>query len=469
MKSKRAVIYIVAGVVCALVAAWAAHKYLSQSKPSQPQIERVEILLALRDINFGEVLTPRGGEQEPNVAFISWPKNSVPAEAIREKSYLAEGTWRAWSDIVKHEPILKPRIISDEQFIPEDMYLERVKVDKQDIKTGMLRPGMSVDVLQIVDKKPMDFMRCVKLYAVGSLDRLGRPLPKKDEEISPNVLLLIKKEHREDFIGADKSHDLLLRPAAGTHPDGPVLVNALDKEMVREEEAKGLLAEARELAKEQEYRQALEKLNSIVDEYGDFTKIALEASKLTGDVRARFANSLFKQAETALDEREDFTRTLSLLDRIERECPETGIEERIAALRARAEESLEEHRRVARFEAMRQETRDAIERGDLPAAEQKLKELEKLAADVSQTEEGQPTLQHVCAQLQKELKDSRGKYRLDRRVVETLLGEGQLERAQDKVEEIRERFPDHPDNASLQRLVDQAQDPELESPENTAG
>jgi len=447
----------VVGIGCALIAAWAAHRYLSQSTPGGAEVERVQILLAVRDINFGAILVLPGGEDETNVRFVSWPKNLVPAEAIREKAEIADGTWRAWADIVKHEPILKPRIVSDEEFIPEDMYLERVEVDKQDIKTGMLRPGMSVDVLQIVDKKPMDFMRSVRLYAVGSLDRLGRPAPKKKGEISSNVLLLIKKEHRDDFIGAEKSHELLLRPAAGVHADAPVLVNALDKEKVREEEAKELLTSAKEMSKEGEYQQCLDNLNTIVDEYGEFTEIALEASKLARRARTGFAQSMLGQAETALDDSADFSRTLALLDRIERDCPDSGMEEEIAALRARAEQALQQHRRVARFQAIRHEIADAIERGDLPAAEEILKQIEEFEAGVLQTDEGEISAEAVCRELQKELKDAAGEYELDRQVVKMLLDEGQLERAREKVEQIKEEFPEHPDNASLEQLVDEAE------------
>ncbi len=461
MKTQRAILYLAVGVVCALVAALAAHRYLSQGGTNEPQVERVHILLATRDISFGErlVLPGEGEEEEHNVRFVAWPRNLVPAGAIpeEEKAETLGEVCRAWTDITQHEPILKPRVIADADFIPESMYLERVRVDREDIVSGLLRPGMSVDVLQMVDRRPLDFMRCVRLYAVGSLDRLGRPAPRREDDVSPNVLLLIRKEHRQDFIAADKSHELLLRPAAGPCGNGPVLVNAYQQEQVRRQEAGDLLAAARQLIEEGEYEDALSTLERAVSQYGELGEVTEQAPTLAVEARAGLAASLLRDAETALNEDADFSRTMSLLDRIERECPEHGLDERVADLRARAERALQDHRRAARFTSARREVEQAIARGRLPQAEEKLRELESFEGGPFQTEQGEVSPEEVYRQLRRRLHEAGSRYRLDRQVVETFVNDGQFERARQKIGQMKEQFPDHPQNPQLERLIEEAE------------
>ncbi|NIR00851.1 MAG: hypothetical protein GTN78_11725, partial [Gemmatimonadales bacterium] len=180
--------------------------------------------------------------------------------------------WVAREPMVKHEPVLKARLVARKDFIPQEMYLQRVRVPEEDVKTGMLQAGMRVDVLEIVDNKPREFMRCVRVCAVGSRDRVGKPPPDMGE-VSPNVFLLLKKKHRLTFLDAQLAHQFRLLEAAGPCEEGPVLVEQESEEVIRTREAEGRLSKAAEAVASGRYDHALAALDEVTDQYGDLPEV----------------------------------------------------------------------------------------------------------------------------------------------------------------------------------------------------
>lgn len=444
-------LYLAAGLVCAALAAFGAYKHLSTAEGG-PAVPRTKILLARRDISYGELIRAEQEEgAEPNAVFVPWPEDTIPQGAFTRPEDIDQGEWRARMHLFKHEPILRPRLVKEDNFVPEGMYLERVRVEPADIKSGLLRAGMTVDVYKIVNRQPIDFMRCVKLYAVGSLDHLGRPSRKKKNSSNANVLLLIRMEHRQEFLAAKAAHPLLLREAEGACEQGPVLVEQHGEEE-RLQKAEAALERARDQADGGRYEDAVDALENVLEQYPDLTEATRQAREEMRRYRRKLGEQLYERAERALEEEQDFARTLSLLDRLVQECAGTSAAERAPELRERAQAALERFRRRASYQALLDQIEKALETGNLPEAESKLEELAGYSEDF-EAPEGMPEPAAAYRGLSGELKSARDKYRVDRQVLESFLKQGNIERAREKLQQIEEEFPRHPENTELERLV----------------
>ena len=127
MKRKRALIYVVACLLCATIATVTAFKFIKKASGNAAPIDTVPILLAMQDIQQGEPIALGSASDPANVTFVQWPKDSVPDTAISDKKDLAAQQWRARTAFVKHEVIAESRLIPESEFVPTDMCLHMVK------------------------------------------------------------------------------------------------------------------------------------------------------------------------------------------------------------------------------------------------------------------------------------------------------------------------------------------------------
>ncbi len=448
----RALIYIIAGVLCASVSVFAAYKYVSGASDKAEGIAMTPVLLAMRDIRQGEPLELTTNEGDGNVAFVRWPANCVPSGAVREREQVAESTLRALNRVTKHEVIQDSRVVGEANYVPPDMYLQMVKVGEEDLKSGRLRLGMKVDVLRIVDKRPTDFMKCVSIHAIGRLDENGLSLAEK--EPPPNVWLLVKKEHRDAFVEAEFASKLLLVQSADSQCAEPQLIQSLDMVKQRREEAVRLLDRAKSLAKAGDHAEAMTLAKEVTADYSDMEEVAEQASVQMVKWRESAAKDLLKRARVALENERDYAAALSKLDRLERDFDSvTSVLGGIHEMRQKAEEGLQVHRAEVRFAATMEHLDACLAEGDIPSAESKLQELQGLTdtipGGIGRYESGEAAAQHY----ERRVREAGGDFRMMKQALELFLNRGDAEAARAKLQQIKERFPAHPELHQLEAKV----------------
>ena len=150
---RRSIISLVLGIVFA----GAALFFLFLSKPAPapavaetPTIQTIPVLVAAKDIPYGEKITPE------LVRTIQWPADSVPAEAITKSADLFEGPDApriALRPISAQEPFLKPKVsgfgerpILSRKVAP-GMRAFSVRINDVSGVSGFILPGDRVDIM----------------------------------------------------------------------------------------------------------------------------------------------------------------------------------------------------------------------------------------------------------------------------------------------------------------------------------
>jgi pilus assembly protein CpaB len=150
---RRSVISLVLGIVFA----GAALFFLFTSKPAPapavaatPSMRTVAVLVAAKDIPYGEKITPE------LVRTVQWPADSVPAEAITKSAELFEGPDApriALRPLAAQEPFLKPKVsgfgerpILSRKVAP-GMRAFSVRINDISGVAGFILPGDRVDIM----------------------------------------------------------------------------------------------------------------------------------------------------------------------------------------------------------------------------------------------------------------------------------------------------------------------------------
>lgn len=462
MKNKRPIVFIVVGIICAVLAAVGVQKYMAARTPSAEATDGLEILVAMRDIDFGEPLVP-AGRQDANVVIVAdWPKNFKPEGAVTDAALVSDQVMRANALLYKHLPILERQMVPEDEFIPDDMCIERISVDRDEIKSGTLRPGMKVDVFQVVGNMPVDFMRSVQIYALGRIDSARRPV--KEEDPPPNVFLLIKREDSTAFLKAKYAYHFLVREAADPHGEGPVLVDTTVAQEVKRSEVRELLAQGRGLMTEGQYEKAFALLQDAAGRYPELTDLTDEAAREVAKCRGYMAEGLYQKARDAAEDEQDFTAALRWLDMLENEFSEMEAGEGVRRvlqkakeLRVTTAEGLQRHRDLLQYRTVLKDLDAALSRGNLPRAEELLADLHQFSRKGLEPEADLPPPADALQDYAEKIGTALAGYEIDKKVLESHLKQGNYEQARVKFREIKETFPQHPDIDKLEELVSAAQ------------
>lgn len=150
---RRSIISLVLGIVFA----GAALFFLFSSKPAPapaaaavPTIQTVALMVAAKDIPYGEKITPE------LVKTVQWPADALPAEAITKSADLFEGPDApriALRPLSANEPFLKPKVsgfgerpILSRKVAP-GMRAFSVRINDVSGVAGFILPGDRVDVM----------------------------------------------------------------------------------------------------------------------------------------------------------------------------------------------------------------------------------------------------------------------------------------------------------------------------------
>ena len=444
---------IVAGVLCAGAAAFSVQQALSRVRSGGPRRESVPLLLAMRDIRYGEPLVLNGMGANANVMFVEdWPKNLTPAGGITEHDYVTTRQMRANTAFVKHEPILESQVLPDDEFVPPDMVYERIRIDPDDVNSGQLRAGLKVDVLQMEGDTPTVLMRSVRIYALGNLDAQGRPVEAKDPE--PTVFLLIKKADQIEFLRAKLASRFILVPASDPQIEGPLLVDRRSEQEARRKEALTLLEQGRALMQKQDYERALTVLTEAATKYPGVEDLSAEAGREAASCRALLAKAYCDKARRALEEEKDFAAATKWLDTVEKDFGDvTDVRDRVRQLRQATTEALAVHREQMRYQSLLSDLDAALTHGNLPRAEELLATLETFSDRDFALGEGVPAPRAALRDYGHRLNDVTTQFQVDTQVLEAHLKRRNLEQARAKLQEMKKAFPEHPGMEELTQKV----------------
>ena len=452
VKNKQPLFILAAGVACALIAAFAVKKVMG-SNEMEPEVRQgASMLVATRDIEYGEFLVLDGTGEGANVVLLTeWPK-SLPLEgAITDGARITEQPMRALTFVLKHTPVLSRHIIPEDEICPPGMYVEKINVPGEDVSSGRLSPGMKVDIVQILHGAPQSFMQNVRIYAVGSVDSMKRPI--MTDQPAPNVFLVVKKDDRMAFLKAKLADSFHLMEAAEPDGEGPLLVDASATEQGRRDEVQALLNLGRTLVNEQQYDKALPVFEDAAARYPELTALCAEADVEAGRCRKRMAQDILAKAERAADQG-DYTTAMRWLDDIEADHADVAdVMAAALTLRRTTQKDLEKSRAVGTYLTLLADAESHMDKGDLPAVRRDIEEIGKIDKSKLLPEGYEPSPQVALADLTGRLKKQQSRYSIDRTVFDSQMKQADHEAARRTLEAIKRRFPEHPAIGSLEKQL----------------
>ncbi|NLW50398.1 MAG: hypothetical protein GXY85_06085 [Candidatus Brocadiaceae bacterium] len=453
VKKTRSRVFIIAGVCCALLAVVVLQKGRGSGKAPKAAPEGSSILLASRDIAYGELLVPAGQGGEANVTVVNgWPSDHKPGGALTAARELTERPMRAAAPFVRDEVILKAKVIPEDEFIPAGLRRESITVDQADTRSGRIRPGMLVDVLQIVNKEPRPYMRNVRVYAVGAVDSRERPVQHKEPD--PIVHLLVKAEDHLTFLGARLKAKFMLMPATDPTIEGPLLVDATVQEEAMRAEIRELLVRGGALMAAGDYEGAHSAFRQAAELHPSVGDLSKQAAEQAAQCRQKLAMGRYEQARRALEEDKDYTLVLHHLDTIANEFGDVqSVITQASELRRRTEEARSRALVQDRYANAVRQLEDSLKDGNLPRARELLADLKQLQEQGVRSDGATEDLATEVAGYERRVREAAQAFESDRMVLESFVRQQKLPEARDRLRQMKQKFPRHPDLPRLEASV----------------
>lgn len=454
MPGKKPVLLLVIGLLCAVMAVFWAARFMSKSGGAGEQKPQAQILVATESIQFGTPLVLKEGKTAGNVAFIPWPKDYVLHAAFTKKKELEDKKLLAFAPFVRHEPVLKSEVIAEEEFIPEGYYAESLAVSRDKIESGLLEPGMKVDVLRSVKGKGVqEFMRCATIYAIGGLNYKERDPEKrkklekewqKDKKKSSQVWVLVRKEDWVEFTEGKSrtSGRFFLLRAKDPSMEGPVLVRQKTSQDPTAVETRTLLDVGNKQLAAGNRKTALALFMSVLEKLDESDPLVQQAAAQLKKCQAALAGELYEQAEETL-RAGNAAGALALADAIEKSYPDAAkVVAALAELRSKAKQ-LQGARQVAdAYRKLLSGLEEKVRSGDLREAEDLLARLQEDFKDYTPPE-GERSPQEAHEKFGDALSKRRTEFARLERLFKYHLGEGSKKEALEKFEEMKKDFPEH--------------------------
>ena len=205
----KSIVLLILALGCGMIAAIGVKQVLSQDEQAKkaPKIETENVLVALKDIESGEIFSPK------NVCLEQWPKGKAHKGAISDFEAI-EGC-RARILILQGEPILEQKLLGKGEWmtatdhIPQGYRVFSLRTGDMSGATQLLNPGDRVDVVAHFRKNPsygieepmtQTVLQGVTVFSVGKdydSDIGGKEGDSKDQ--SQAISLLVKPEQVEEL------------------------------------------------------------------------------------------------------------------------------------------------------------------------------------------------------------------------------------------------------------------------------
>jgi len=440
MQSKP-IVWLALGLVCVLGAVILVKKYLSRAPTAaaQPQVPMVKVLVASRNIVYGEALTLADKPEEANVTFVPWPEKFVPEGAFKKKEELQEKKYVSnLPCYYKGLPILKQALEEEVVLFPRDWYCEEFTVDEVTLK--QLKPGEKADIRKVTGMQIEEFLRCLPIYAINYMPSEARSKEKETRK-PPKVFLLMPNELHDIYLDGKLKFKFIVLPSTGECKQPALVRPTIEIEREQFQAAVTAIEEARQ---KEQWAVVLDLSDKAIAKYRE--KFADQIKKVV-DFRKEAVNTLaanlLAAAEAAVGAR-DHATVVRIGREIEDKYPEAT--EVIKKAREMAEEAkqaqLAETRKQRYAEAA--EALDKARRGgNLPAVREQMEKLDKDFAGYTPPPPLEPPAA-LCERTKKELLEKEKEYESMARLLEYYIRAGNKEKALEKYQQMKEKFPEHP-------------------------
>jgi len=438
--NKRSLVFLAVAIACAVAAVAIARKYLP-ARASGAGIPLARILIAARNLDYGDQIVVRAANTAPadaNCSFVNWPKEYVIAGAITENEGLGTGIFRAAGRIVKHQPIQKDLLITDSEFIP--VGYERALLEVEPNSLTYAKPGSRVDVFQ-QKAKPVLAIKCALVMPPPREvleDRENAKVSKKDKA-DDRVYVLVRKEDGEKFLGVTSKVRVVLFPAQDKCDKGMEFVGV---EVVVAPPDRDLLVKAEGMMKQKLWREAYEILTEINADNLD----GREAQSLRTDLascRSALALQSLDGARQALD-RKEYDLCIRLCEDIGREyadMKDTVAE--AAGLAAQATKGNEGLAKEREYRGDIDAMKALLESGNLPALEEQIAAFEKKYAQYAPPV-ALPGVQRTTIEYRDKLQEGQRDFKLMQSLFNYHMTQNDDQKAVEKLQEMKKKFADHP-------------------------
>ncbi len=435
---KRALIYLAAGVFCALAAVLVAAKYLG-ARAGREEMELTKVLVASKAIQFGSKIALKSEAEGGNVGFTPWPVKYLPEGAITSPDDVKDEDLIARANFVRYQPILRSLVVPEAELVPSGMFLEYISVDPEELV--QVKPGDRVDILRVTGQHDVEeYIRCAQVYSVGVPPATEGPSPAAGSA-RDRVYILLPVDVRETVLAAKLKYTLMVSPSKHECAEGmPELVSR--EEDVKALEADRELAVGEKLLEGGQYKAALDIFQKIVAEYADLPA-SEKALQAIAKCRDGLSAQLLEEARTALQQKA-FQRCIDLSAVIAKEYPEaTSAVAEAQKLAEEARSAEAGFHQEAQYRQLCEDLQAALKGGNVPMAKQLLEQLDKdFGSYVPPPSLISPA--DVKTKTAAELKDLEEKFEALKRLIVYFLGENAKDKALEKFKLLRERYPDHP-------------------------
>jgi hypothetical protein len=451
--TRKAVIYLLAGLICAVGAVILARRYIPpQDASGATGPPTTNVLVASKPIEFGTpIVYIKSDKESGNAGFAPLPEQYVPEGAITSRKELDEQKLIATSRFVRYQPILRSMVQPRDRFLPADAFLEYFSFDPDEV-TGVAE-GERIDILKIGrDKTVEPFIRCALVYSIGAPPRAISDDRSSDKEHPDRVYVLLPKQMREKVIEAKLKLDLIVRESIETCDEKKLAQLVQDPRAIRIQKATGILREAEALLEAQQYEAAEQRIEQILQKYPELPQ-AQKAGEAREKVRAALAGQKLSEARNAYQE-EAYERAIRLGEELADQYSDLQNTKKEAL--NLVQKARQEHHRIQtrqRYRELLGKLRDALRTGNLPRMKGLLTQLQEKFADL-ETGPGLKGPDQVQEELGERLEDLQREFHNDYRVLNYHLIENNQPEAVQKLHEMEEKFAAHP---RLQRARRQMQ------------
>ncbi len=430
--SKKAALYLIGGIICALAAVLMAQKYLASRSSGGTEMALTKVLVASKPIEFGTRLAG-------NVGFAPWPEQYVPEGAITSPEKLKERDLIARADFVRYQPILESMVVTKAELRPPGMFFESLDVDREAL--AMISPGDKVDIWKISGHEVVPFIRCAQVYSIGSPPTVEGSKNTRGSGAKNRIYVLLPVAMRETVLTAKLNYRMMvLRSVEDCRGKSAELVGQEQELQAREAEQKLQLGE--KFLGTNQYKAALDVFKEIVADYGD-TSVSEKARTHISKCKGELTNLLLAEARLALG-RKEFEQCIELATSIEKDYPDLiGAVKQAAGLAQEAREGWKEHLREVGYRELYSKLEQGLKGGDIPLVKQLQVQFENEFGHY----DAPPPLkspEELSKEIAAELKELEAEFKQQRMLLDYFLGDDSREKALEKFRQLTERFPDHP-------------------------
>ncbi len=443
---RRAIVYLLAGIICATGAVVIAQQYLeTPPKSRKPRIDLTEVAVLTQSVDYaGRMVIQKTKEGSGHIRWIKWPSEHVLERFITRGEVPGEGTFLAMRPLPSGDVLREDDFRPRKNFLPEKAYIDYFRAPQELEKS--LSPGQRVDVFRRREDKTLaDFIRHARVLSVGE-----PPARLMNNEATGgkgtvggqiSIYILLHENMREDVEKVRRKEELVVKPSRyDDSRDFPELVSGGPDP--RQQAIRRQLEMIDSLSEQNHHEAALTMLDLLAEEYSELVTDK-EVQKRRQHSEKKLANRIWDRAQDAF-KAGLYNKALEFCERLlNKNIAPESLGKKVRELSRRAREKGQKKKREEKYRRICAGIRTGIASGNLPKVK---KFLEKLKANYTTYEPG-PGLyspDQILDSAQKQYREMKDDFKTDMTVIKYYIQEKNKKDALSKLREMEQRFSKHP-------------------------